>query len=60
MWKKLTSQVTAVDVLFFTGAALLSLGAGLAAGLPVGLMVSGGFCLLASVLSDRKDGGKQA
>lgn len=45
----------AVDVLFFAGAALVSLGVGLLAGLAAGLISAGVFSLAAAWLSDRPD-----
>lgn len=46
----------AVDVLFFLGAALISLGAGLWAGLPVGLITAGVFSLAAAFFAEKPDG----
>lgn len=45
-----------VDVFFFLGAALISAGAGLWAGLPVGLIAAGVFSLAAAWLSEKPDG----
>lgn len=53
--KKIKAPV-AVDVFFFLGAALISGGAGLLAGLAVGLMVAGGFSLVAAWLAEKPDG----
>ena len=46
----------AVDVFFFLGAALISAGAGLWCGLPVGLMTAGAFSLAAAWLAEKPDG----
>lgn len=46
----------AVDVFFFLGAALISLGAGLLAGLPAGLICAGGFSLAAAWLAEKPEG----
>ena len=46
----------AVDVFFFLGAALISAGAGLLAGLAVGLIAAGVFSLAAAWLCDAPNG----
>lgn len=46
----------AVDVLFFLGAGLLSLGAWLGFGPAAGCAAAGAFCLAASFLADRPGG----
>lgn len=47
----------AVDVFYFVGGALVSLGAGVLC-LAAGLIVAGAFCLAASFLADRPAEGK--
>ena len=46
----------AVDVFFFLGAALISLGAGLWAGMPAGLITDGGFSLAAAWFAEKPEG----
>lgn len=46
----------AVDVFFFLGAALISLGTGLWAGLPAGLICAGGFSLAAAWFAEKPEG----
>lgn len=46
----------AVDVFFFLGAALISVGAGLLAGLAVGLISAGVFSLAAAYFAEKPEG----
>lgn len=52
-WRRLST----VDVLFFLGAALISVGLGLWIAPPAGLVTAGAFSLAASFLSDDGKGG---
>ena len=59
---KKKKRFTAVDILYFLGALLISAGVGIGLGLSAGLGASGLFCLVASWLSDdsrQKKGGKE-
>lgn len=50
---KIKKRLSAVDVLFWVGVVLIATGVVLLCGIPPGLLVAGGFCLIASYLSDR-------
>lgn len=47
---------SAVDVFFFLGAALISAGAGLLAGLAAGLIAAGAFSLAAAWFAEKPEG----
>ena len=54
--RKTINAPGAVDVFFFLGAALISAGAGLLAGLAVGLIAAGVFSLATAWLAEKPDG----
>lgn len=57
---KKESRLSPVDLLFWGGCFLISLGLGLLWGLPVGLISGGASCLTGSYLSDAgKRGGRE-